>query len=115
MDAVVIQEPAQAGEEGNSDDFWEEERSWRDPSAHKLRVALARWLDPEYRTKELIKVCCLELISDSVLLLMYMERNHAQETALTLYPTNTNSLSLSESITVLQKSITATSSPTFSP
>ncbi|EKM83155.1 hypothetical protein AGABI1DRAFT_118514 [Agaricus bisporus var. burnettii JB137-S8] len=37
------------------DDIWEDERSWRDPSAHKLRVALARWLDSEHRIKELIK------------------------------------------------------------
>lgn len=31
-----------ADEEG--DDIWEEERSWRDPSAHKFRVAVAKWL-----------------------------------------------------------------------
>lgn len=43
-------------EEDQVDDIWEDERSWRDPSAHKLRVALARWLDSEHRIKELIKV-----------------------------------------------------------
>ncbi|EJF56189.1 hypothetical protein DICSQDRAFT_71986 [Dichomitus squalens LYAD-421 SS1] len=26
-----------------SDNVWEEERSWRDPSAHKLRMAIAKW------------------------------------------------------------------------
>ncbi|KAI0705265.1 armadillo-type protein [Cerioporus squamosus] len=26
------------------DDIWEEERTWRDPSAHKVRIVLARWL-----------------------------------------------------------------------
>lgn len=48
-------ESVQVAEEGN-DDIWEDERSWRDPSAHKLRVALGKWLDSEYRVKELIKV-----------------------------------------------------------
>jgi U3 small nucleolar RNA-associated protein 20 len=26
------------------DDPWEEERSWRDPSAHKLRVTVGKWM-----------------------------------------------------------------------
>ncbi|KAI0753565.1 hypothetical protein C8Q80DRAFT_1342693 [Daedaleopsis nitida] len=30
-------------EEEAGDDIWEEERSWRDPSAHKVRAALAKW------------------------------------------------------------------------
>lgn len=46
----------QVDEENDGDDIWEEERSWRDPSAHKLRVALAKWLDLDHRTRELIKV-----------------------------------------------------------
>ncbi|KAK7030946.1 U3 snoRNP protein [Paramarasmius palmivorus] len=32
-------------DEGENKDVWEEERSWRDPSAHKLRVAVMEWLD----------------------------------------------------------------------
>lgn len=40
----------------NSNDIWEDERSWRDPSAHKLRLALSKWLDPTHRTRELINV-----------------------------------------------------------
>lgn len=28
----------------NLDDLWEEERTWRDPSAHKLRVTVAKWV-----------------------------------------------------------------------
>ncbi|OSX61435.1 hypothetical protein POSPLADRAFT_1144486 [Postia placenta MAD-698-R-SB12] len=28
----------------DGDDVWEEERTWRDPSAHKLRSAISRWL-----------------------------------------------------------------------
>ncbi|KAI0764301.1 armadillo-type protein [Trametes elegans] len=27
------------------DDVWEDERTWRDPSAHKIRTVLAKWLD----------------------------------------------------------------------
>ncbi|KAI9063947.1 hypothetical protein FKP32DRAFT_1603293 [Trametes sanguinea] len=33
------------GIEEATDDVWEDERSWRDPSAHKMRVVLATWLD----------------------------------------------------------------------
>jgi U3 small nucleolar RNA-associated protein 20 len=43
-------------DEAQIDEIWEDERSWRDPSAHKLRVALARWLDSAHRIKGLIKV-----------------------------------------------------------
>jgi len=41
---------------GNENDIWEDERSWRDPSAHKLRVALSKWLDSTHRTRELFGV-----------------------------------------------------------
>jgi U3 small nucleolar RNA-associated protein 20 len=44
----------QANEENS--DVWEEERSWRDPSAHKLHTTLAKWLDPQYGIKKLLKV-----------------------------------------------------------
>jgi U3 small nucleolar RNA-associated protein 20 len=37
-------------------DTWEEERSWRDPSAHKLRKTVARWLDETRRT-DFLMVC----------------------------------------------------------
>ncbi|EAU91851.2 U3 snoRNP protein Utp20 [Coprinopsis cinerea okayama7 len=36
-------------------DPWEEERSWRDPSAHKLRVVSAQWEDEAHGVKEYIK------------------------------------------------------------
>ncbi|KAK7469217.1 U3 snoRNP protein [Stygiomarasmius scandens] len=35
-------------ESSSSDDPWEEERSWRDPSAHKLRIAVMHWTDDRY-------------------------------------------------------------------
>lgn len=43
----AAQNPAESAsnEEGstNSDDPWEDERSWRDPSAHKLRSVVLDW------------------------------------------------------------------------
>ncbi|KAF8957355.1 armadillo-type protein [Flammula alnicola] len=36
-------------------DPWEEERSWRDPSAHKLRSIVIVWDDPEGERKRLLK------------------------------------------------------------
>ncbi|KAG6860769.1 hypothetical protein C0995_007801 [Termitomyces sp. Mi166 len=42
-------------EGGADDDPWEEERSWRDPAAHKLRSAVLRWLDDGYAQAELLK------------------------------------------------------------
>jgi len=45
-------------EEGIYDesDPWEEERSWRDPSAHQLRSIVNVWDDPERERKRLSKV-----------------------------------------------------------
>ncbi|TFK80791.1 hypothetical protein K466DRAFT_366251 [Polyporus arcularius HHB13444] len=40
-----VSDPAWAEDGADvEDDIWEEERTWRDPSAHKLRIVLARWL-----------------------------------------------------------------------
>ncbi|KAG0701153.1 armadillo-type protein [Suillus ampliporus] len=41
-------------DDGNDMDPWEEERSWRDPSAHKLRGAAANWLDKHHHRKIII-------------------------------------------------------------
>ena len=38
------------------DDPWEEEKSWRDPSAHKLRLAVLHWSDIPRFKKERAKV-----------------------------------------------------------
>ncbi|KAJ3935001.1 MAG: armadillo-type protein [Lentinula lateritia] len=43
------------GEGSNSDDPWEEERSWRDPSAHKLREIIIQWLDVRLHWKKLLQ------------------------------------------------------------
>ncbi|RPD58084.1 hypothetical protein L227DRAFT_196304 [Lentinus tigrinus ALCF2SS1-6] len=37
------------------DDIWEEERSWRDPSAHKVRVVLGRWLQHDSAKRAIIQ------------------------------------------------------------
>ncbi|KAI0832589.1 hypothetical protein BC628DRAFT_1347439 [Trametes gibbosa] len=44
-DAAVAPAWVKEGSEQAGDDVWEDERTWRDPSAHKLRTVLARWLD----------------------------------------------------------------------
>jgi U3 small nucleolar RNA-associated protein 20 len=44
-------------DEREDEDVWEEERSWRDPSAHKLRVAVAHWMDEDYHRRQYVKVC----------------------------------------------------------
>ncbi|KAJ3744880.1 armadillo-type protein [Lentinula detonsa] len=41
------------GESSNLDDPWEEERSWRDPSAHKLREVVIQWLDARLHWQKL--------------------------------------------------------------
>ena len=43
------------GDDGVKDD-WEEERSWRDPSAHKLREVVARLGDDKISLVEFVKV-----------------------------------------------------------
>lgn len=43
--------------DGDDDDEpMEEERSWRDPSAHKIRSAVGRWVRDDYSRKTIIQV-----------------------------------------------------------
>jgi len=44
------------GDETSVGDPWEEERTWRDPSAHKLRSVVMIWEDPAGERKRLMKV-----------------------------------------------------------
>jgi U3 small nucleolar RNA-associated protein 20 len=44
-------------ETGNADEVRESERSWRDPSAHKIRSALAKWCADDTFWTLLIRVC----------------------------------------------------------
>ncbi|KAF9461849.1 armadillo-type protein [Collybia nuda] len=41
--------------EEDANDPWEEERSWRDPTAHKFRSVIIKWVDDEYAKTELVK------------------------------------------------------------
>jgi hypothetical protein len=75
-------------DEDQVDEIWEDERSWRDPSAHKLRVALAKWLDSEHRIKGLRKVRYVHRIL--LFITDVAVRNPIQETALIPYLTNIN-------------------------
>jgi hypothetical protein len=47
---------------GNEMDLWEEERSWRDPSAHRLCGAAVTWLDRHQQRKIIIS---LRLVADA--------------------------------------------------
>lgn len=44
---------------GNANDPWEDERTWRDPSAHKLREIVVKWLDDDHITAKVLQVCVL--------------------------------------------------------
>jgi U3 small nucleolar RNA-associated protein 20 len=39
-----------------SDDPWEQERTWRDGAAHKVRSVISKWLDEEHERKAIILV-----------------------------------------------------------
>ncbi|KAJ3508085.1 hypothetical protein NLJ89_g5945 [Agrocybe chaxingu] len=43
------------GHHGDVDDPWEEERSWRDPSAHKIRCIVNVWDDPKNTRPKTLK------------------------------------------------------------
>ncbi|KAG6844945.1 hypothetical protein H0H87_002278 [Tephrocybe sp. NHM501043] len=48
-----VDEHRDGGEEKN--DPWEDERSWRDPSAHNLRAVVIQWLDDTHGQTEFLK------------------------------------------------------------
>lgn len=54
-------------QDGDSmDDPWEDERSWRDPSVHKLRGSIAKWIKgSEFLSADLRKVCSSPLYFES--------------------------------------------------
>jgi len=41
----------------DGDDIQEEERTWQDPSAHKMRVAVSSWTSDRAPRRKIIKVC----------------------------------------------------------
>ncbi|KAJ7805617.1 hypothetical protein B0H14DRAFT_2611270, partial [Mycena olivaceomarginata] len=53
---VRLEQMDEDEEQGGEDkDPWEEERTWRDPSAHKLRGVVGKWLNTQHRTGELVE------------------------------------------------------------
>ena len=60
------QEPnGESGEDDGEDDPWEEERTWRDPSSHKLRGVVILWDDPEGERKRSLKVRDMRFVAYS--------------------------------------------------
>lgn len=58
IEKQVVMEAGQDGV-GEGADPWEEEREWRDPSAHKIRSAVVLWLvEGGLSRTELLKVGC---------------------------------------------------------
>lgn len=47
------------------DDPWEEERCWRDPSAHKLRSVVVKWLKGDMSKLDVIQVWVIDLSGSS--------------------------------------------------
>ncbi|KAA1470494.1 hypothetical protein DENSPDRAFT_774855 [Dentipellis sp. KUC8613] len=43
------------GEREEFDTIWEEEHTWKDPSAHKLRIAVGKWKQWDGRERELVE------------------------------------------------------------
>jgi len=54
LDEASMVDEEQTGDEDK--DPWEEERTWRDPSSHKLRGIVTKWLSSQNAMKELVKV-----------------------------------------------------------
>jgi len=42
----------------DGDDIHEEERTWQDPSAHKMRVAVSSWTNDRVARRRIVKVRC---------------------------------------------------------
>ncbi|THV05319.1 hypothetical protein K435DRAFT_120793 [Dendrothele bispora CBS 962.96] len=54
-DHSLNEDPSEDSTNGSLDDPWEEERSWRDPSAHKLRSAVIHWTENSFYLSRLKK------------------------------------------------------------
>jgi len=40
----------------DGDDIQEEERTWQDPSAHKMRIAVSSWTNDQVLRRKIVKV-----------------------------------------------------------
>jgi U3 small nucleolar RNA-associated protein 20 len=87
-------------------DPWEEERSWRDPTAHRVRGAAVSWLDQFHHRKIIISVSLLVSALTSVLLTMG-HRNKNRLIGLIPSRSKLRSSSLSDNAHPWRKNITA--------
>lgn len=53
--------------EGDDESKREEERSWRDPSAHKLRTVVAKWTRDNLSTEDIVKASDFSISPLSIL------------------------------------------------
>ena len=70
-------------EDGDGDIIQEEERTWQDPSAHKMRVAVSSWTGDRVPKREIVKVCHLSVVI--VLFPEILDRCKSQLIGLILY------------------------------
>ena len=53
-------------DDNDGDDIQEQERTWQDPSAHKMRVAVSTWMNDQVPRRKIVKVCHLLRRASSV-------------------------------------------------
>lgn len=68
----------------------EEERTWQDPSAHKMRVAVSSWTSDEFPRRKVVKVCRSSL--GPLLSAVTLSRCRSHVIGLTLFLTTPNCL-----------------------
>jgi hypothetical protein len=78
----------------DADEVRESERSWRDPSAHRIRSALAKWCADDAFRMQLVRVCgAYDVLAEGNLnFVNYRISYHKSDS--TASPLNYNSLSL---------------------
>jgi U3 small nucleolar RNA-associated protein 20 len=65
----IASAPSANEDGGGDDDINEDERTWRDPSAHKLRSAVGKWMRDDHQRRLIIHVSYyVHMNEDSVLI-----------------------------------------------
>lgn len=67
-DGMSLEEWVKSKRDGGADDPWEEEKSWRDPSAHSVRSVVVKWMGGRLALTDLIEVN-IAIITFGILLL----------------------------------------------
>jgi U3 small nucleolar RNA-associated protein 20 len=75
-------ESRQETDGGGADDPWEEERSWRDPSAHNMRGVVVKWMDSRHAQADLAKVKPLIVVLEILFSHIDCNRHRARGNAL---------------------------------